>query len=265
MAYTQEQSKTVLFSLLSVFVVVLVIGALYSTRYISNASSSANTVVFSGEGKVSAKPDVAIVNFSIVTTAKISKDAQNANSKKSNAVTDYLKKQDIADKDIKTTSYTIQPQYSYPRPYIMPVPMGVESYPISDSSEPKITGYQVTQSFEVKIHDTLSASKIVDGLVTVGASQVGEVRFDIENSDAIKSEARAKAIAEAKKKADTLTSQVGIRLGKIVNFEETSNGYPGPMAYMKAEGMGGGGSTVPSLPTGENEITVSVSITYQIK
>ncbi len=98
-----------------------------------------------------------------------------------------------------------------------------------------------------------------------GANVVNQLSFEIDNQDVLKAEARAKAIADAKKKADELESQVGISLGKIVNFAENTGGYPVPMMYeTKAIGLGGGGVT-PSVPTGENEITVDVTLTYQIK
>ena len=90
-------------------------------------------------------------------------------------------------------------------------------------------------------------------------------RFEAVFAEKLKNEARAKAIADAKKKADELKGQIGIKLGKIINFYENIGGYPLPY-YAKAEGLGGGvGGGGPSVPAGENEITVNVTITYQIK
>lgn len=215
-----------------------------------NTATTANTVSFSGEGKVLAKPDVAVIDFSIVTEAATSKAAQDANSEKSNKVTDFLKKQKIEDKDVKTTSYSIYPQYEYPR----------------YGGVPRIKGYQVSQTIEVKIRDLGNVSSILDGVVTAGANQVGNLNFKIDDPEKLKAEARAKAIADAKKKAGELKGQVGIKLGKIVNFSEGVAGYPVPMYETMAKGMGGGiGGGGPSLPSGENEITVDVTITYQIK
>ena len=229
--------------------VILSVFLLVSTNKVWNTAATTNTVSFSGEGKVVAKPDIAKVNLSILTTAVSSKAAQDDNSKKSKAVTDYLKKQNIDDKDIKTTSYNIYPQYKY------------SQY----GGNPEITGYQVNQSIEIKIRNLDNVSNILDGVVAAGANQVNQLSFEIDNPDALKAEARAKAIADAKKKAGELQSQVGISLGKIVNFSENTGGYPVPIYYdAKGIGMGGGGGG-PSIPTGENEISVNVSITYQIK
>ncbi len=229
--------------------IILAIFLLASTNQIVNTAATTNTVSFSGEGKVVAKPDIAKVSLTILTTATASKAAQDDNSNKSKAVTDYLKKQKIEDKDIKTTSYNIYPQYKYPR----------------YGGQPTITGYQVNQTIEIKVRNLDNVSNILDGVVTAGANQVNQLRFEIDNPGALKAEARARAIADAKKKAGELQSQVGISLGKIVNFSENTGGYPVPIMY-GAKGMGGAiDSAGPSVPTGENEITVNVTITYQIR
>lgn len=229
--------------------IILAVFLLVSINKVWNTAATTNTVSFSGEGRVVAKPDIAKINLSIVTDALTSKIAQDENSKKSKALTDYLKKQDIDDKDIKTTGYNIYPQYKYPQ----------------YGGQPTITGYQVNQSMEVKIRDLDKVSNILDGVVSAGANQVNGLSFEIDNPDALKAEARAKAIADAKKKANELKSQVGISLGKIVNFSENTGGYPVPMYYDAKVGGMGGGAGGPSVPTGENEITVSVIITYQIR
>ena len=234
----------------AIVMIILAIFLLASTNKVVNTATTTNTVSFSGEGKVVSKPDIAKVQLSIVTDALTSKAAQDENSKKSKAVTDYLKKQDISDKDIKTTGYNIYPQYKYPQ----------------YGGQPTITGYQVNQSMEVKIRDLDKVSAVLDGVVAAGTNQVNGLSFEIDNPEELKAEARKKAIEDAKEKADELEDQLGIDLGKIVNFSENTGGYPIPI-YMelKTDGRGGVGGGGPSVPTGENEIVINVSLTYQIK
>ncbi len=232
-------------------VVIIIFGLflLVEMNHVRNTAATTNTVSFSGEGKVSAVPDIAVISASIVTQSADSKSAQDSNSVKSQIVSDFLKKQGIDDKDIKTSTYNISPQYKYPQ----------------YGGQPSITGYQVTQSYEIKVRDLKKISTILDGLVSAGANQVNNLGLQIENPDQLQTQARQKAIASAKKKANELESQVGIRLGRIVNFSENGGGYLIPMMYessIKGMGMGGGG---PDISTGENEITVNVTITYQIK
>lgn len=219
-----------------------------SASRLSNTAATTNTVSFSGEGKVTATPDIAVILATVLTQAADTKTAQDQNSGKSNAVTAFLKKQNIADKDVKTTGYNITPLYKYP-PY---------------GGQPTITGYQVTQGFEIKVRDFAKIGAILDGLVSAGANQVNNLGLQIENPDALKSQARRLAIADAKKKANELESQVGINLGHIVNFVENTAGYPVPM-YESARGMGGGVSSAPIISPGENDIVINVTITYQIK
>ncbi len=233
----------------SLVMLVLALFLLVQMNHVRNTSATTNTVSFSGEGKVMATPDIAVISASILTQGVDSKSAQDENSRKSKAVSDFLKKQGIEDKDVKTSNYNISPQYKYP-PY---------------GGQPTITGYQVTQSYEIKVRDLTKISAVLDGLVSAGANQVNNLGLQVENPEALRSQARQMAIDNAKKKAQELKGQVGISLGRIVNFSEGSNGYPEPMYYdvkNMSAGMGGGG---PDIQTGENEIAVNVTITYQIK
>src|SRR3989338_3530051 len=107
-------SGTATLSVLSLFLLV-------TMNRISDTAVTTNTISFSGEGKVFAVPDIAAVSFSIVTEATTSKVTQDQNSEKSKKVVEFLKNQNIEDKDIKTTGYSIYPQYSYPRPIPMPL------------------------------------------------------------------------------------------------------------------------------------------------
>lgn len=250
--------------------VALVIFLLTMINHIANTATNTNTISFSGEGKVFAVPDIAAISFSILTEATTSKAAQNSNSTKSKQIVDFLKSQNIEDKDIKTTGYNIYPQYSYPLPtgrQVDPVPLKAESvsYPDYYPGSPKITGYQVNQSFEVKVRDLEKISTILDGLVSAGANQVNNLGFKVDNEEELKEQARELAIKDAKEKAKTLKKQLGISLGKIIGYNEGGY-YP---VYFKAEsvnyGVGGVSDEGPSVPAGENEIVVNVTITYQVK
>lgn len=204
-----------------------------------------NTISFSGEGKITATPDIALITAGVLTENTDSKAAQDANSLKTKSITDYLKVQGIDQKDIQTSNYNISPQYDY------------------TNGKSTISGYQVSENFQIKVRDLTKVSTILSGLVKAGANQVSNLGLQIENPDAIKAEARQKAIDDAKQKAQEVQGQVGIKLGRIVNFSENSGGAtPIPFAY--GAGMGGGGSS-PAIEPGQNEITVDVTLTYQIK
>ena len=234
-------------------VLVLVIaGAVFLvtlTKQTYNTAATTNTVTFSGEGTVSAVPDIATLDISIVTDAGTSKAAQDENSRKSQTVVDFLKREGVEEKDIKTTGYNVYPQYAYPR-----------------GGQPVVSGYQATQSIQVTVRDLDRASVIVDGVVAAGANNVGSLQFSIDDPELLREEARAMAIKQAKEKARTLERQLGLDLGRIVNFSE-SEGGSWPPYFLKAEGrdMAVASAPLPELPAGENEITVNVSITWQIR
>src|SRR3990167_8230577 len=249
--------------------VMLTVFLVVTTKQIKNTATTTNTISFTGEGKVFAVPDIAAISFSILTEAITSKKAQDDNSVKSKKVVDFLKSQGIEDKDIKTSGYNVYPQYgNYPRPCPLPAqemmmepPSGTtpSSYPCIIDNIQKISGYQVNQSFEVKVRDLDKISAVLDGLVTAGANQVNNLGFQVDDIEKVKNEARELAIKDAKNKANTLKKQIGIRLGKIINYSEGGY-YPGPMMYdSKAVGMGGGGEVAPSIPAGESEITINVT------
>lgn len=255
-------SKKLLSWLLTSFVVILSVFFIVSISQKLNTATTTNTVSFSGQGKVFAKPDVAIIEFGILTEAATSKAAQDLNSKKSQQVTGFLKKQNIEEKDIKTTYYNIYPKYSSQPPVIYNREE-IQVYP-PIPSEPKIIGYSVNQGFQVKVRDFDKLSGIIDGLVANGVNNVNNLGFSIEDPEKLRSEARALAIADAKEKADELKGKIGIKLGKIVNFYEDIYGY----GFDRGSGFGGVEASAakgPSLPPGENKITVNVTLTYQIK
>ena len=243
--------KTNLDYLIVAGIIALSAGALYlaiTTYDRVTYPSTYNSVTLSGEGRVSATPDIALVELSILTEGDTSKAAQDENSKKSKSLTDYLKNQGIDEKDIKTTGYNIYPQYYYP-----------------SSDRPRISGYQVNQSVQVKIRDLSKVSTIMDGVVQAGVNQVNNLSMNIDDPNALMAQAREKAIADAKEKAQKLKSTLGINLGRIVNFSESNYGSVPPIYYSaRAEGIGAGGGS-PSLPVGQNEIVVNVSLTYQIR
>ncbi len=247
----------------SLALVLLALFLLVEINQVSNTATTTNTVSFSGEGKVSAKPDIAMISASVLTQAAASQTAQKDNTTKSNAVTAFLKKQGIADADIQTSGYNIYPQYGNPRP--CPASSSGIMIPCQ-AGQTQITSYQVSQSFSIKVRDLNAIGTILAGLVTAGANQVSNLGLQIENPDAIQAQARQLAIADAKKKAQALQSEVGISLGRIVNFSDNSGGvYPGPIMYDAKSAGGGSVALPPTISTGENTVTDDVTITYQIK
>lgn len=253
--FFQIKQHRIVFSILAILVglvllVFIVMGIVVLTNKNNGSeynTNNVNQISFTGEGKVYSKPDIAFIDFSVVTQGTDISNVQDSNTKKMNQVIDFLKSFGIEDKDIKTTNYGLYPQYTY-----------------ENNRIPQIMGYQITQTLNVKIRKTDTIGDILKEGVTMGINQVNSLYFGIENDEQLKEQARQLAITDAKKKADIMASQIGIKLGKIIGFSENTTGYPVPMYDYKTSGMGGSG-TAPSIQTGENEITLSVTIIYEIK
>lgn len=218
-----------------------------------------DTITVQGDGQATLAPDVARISFTVQNSASTVSDAQAATTKQANAALEFVKGQGVADKDVKTLYYNISPQYSYPNP----CPFGAicPTY----SGTPKIVGYEVSETIQVTMRDLAAVGTMLNGLGKLEVQNISGPAFALDDSTAGYDAARADAITKAKAQADLLSKQLGVRLGKIVNFSESSGGYPYPMAY----GMGGGAAdakvSAPNIPTGENTYNASVSITYEIR
>jgi len=215
-----------------------------------------NTITVSATGEVYTKPDLTLTTFSVVTEAKTVVEALSENTKKMNAIIDFMKGQGIEEKDLKTTSFNIYPRYEYQK-------IETEIYPYPPGKR-VLVGYEVTQSLEVKIRDMAKIGDILQGATDAGANQVGDLQFTIDKEEEFKKQARKEAIEKAKAKAEELASQLGVNLVKITNFSESSV-IPYFYGLEKAAAPAGiGGGETPQIETGENKIEVTVTITYEI-
>jgi len=218
-----------------------------------------DTVTVQGDGQATIAPDVARISFTVQHTSATVMEAQEATTEQANDALDYVKEQGVADADIRTLSYNISPQYSYPNPCLRG-----EICPAYGGA-PKVIGYQVSETVEVTVRDLSKVGPLLGGLGKLGVQNVNGPAFALDDATAGYNAARADAISQAKAQAKLLANQLGVRLGKIVNFSESSGGYPYPMMY----GMGGGAAeskaVAPDVPAGENTYTASVSITYEIR
>jgi uncharacterized protein YggE len=180
-----------------------------------------------------------------------------------NAILAYLKESGVEDKDIKTEYYNLVPEYDYPQVGIC------TQWGCPPQGEPKLKGYQVSQSVSVKVRDTAKAGELVSGVGGKGAMNVSSLSFTIDDVEKLNAEARKLAIEDAKVKAKELAKNLDSRLIRMNGYWEEQGGYPMPYAngmggdmMMKAESAM---ATPANLPIGENKITLRVNISYEIK
>lgn len=250
--------------LLVVFVAFLIVQQAYNFSNVIKNQKPANTISVSADGKVTATPDLATMSIGVQTMGATAQAVKDQNNTKVNAVIAFVKGLGVAAGDITTSNINVYPQQSYP---VMMAP----SPGVVIDNTPKITGYTGNQTVTIKIHgvdkDTSVIGKIEDGAVNAGANEVDGVNFSFSNPDSLQQQAQEAAIANAKVKAEALAKAAGLTLGKVVSVSETNSNFPGPMPYALASPMSAGAakSVAPDIQNGTQDITESMSVTYEVK
>ena len=225
-----------------------------------NPTPAAITV--NGEGEVLAVPDIGQFSFSVQAEGEDASEAQELSGTKINDILEYLSEQGIEEKDIKTQNYNLYPNWRYEQE---PCPIGSSFCPPGERVQ---DGFTVTQSVSVKVRDTDAAGAIIAGVGEQGATNLSGLNFTIDDTDALKQEARAKAIADAQEKAVVLAEQLGVRITRLQYYYEEDGGYYDSDFESRAIGLemaqdeSFGGA---ELPMGENSTTANVTITYEVK
>ncbi|MBY0472857.1 SIMPL domain-containing protein [Patescibacteria group bacterium] len=245
---------------LGVFLAVQAIGGLMQWRYIGAGLPAANTITVSGHGEAMGVPDIATFSFSVVSEKSTVDAAQADATAKANAVTAYLKSAGVDEKDIQTSNYSVNPQYDYTQ--------AACTGGYCPGGKQTLRGYEVRQTTTIKVRTTAKAGDLLAGVGSKGATEVSGLSFTFDDPQAIQDEARDKAIADAKEKAETLAKQLGVSIVRVTAFNENGSGYPRAVMYSAMDAYGKGGVTAPAAPeisVGQNKVTNDVSITYEIR
>src|SRR3989338_1403520 len=210
---------------LTVFIALQSLSAFMGLRYIGAGVQPTNIITVSGYGEAFGAADIATFSFSVVAEKSTVAAAQGEATNKINAITKYLKDAGVAEKDIQTTDYSVNPQYDYVSQAC--------SGGYCPGGRQVLRGYQVRQSTTVKVRDTAKAGDLLTGAGGKGATDVSGLNFTFDDPNKLQNDARGKAIADAKAKADALAKQLGVTLVRVVSFNENGGGYPTPMYYAK--------------------------------
>ena len=250
---------------LALFLILEAVQAFMGLRYIGAGIAPTNTITVSGEGDAYATPDIAEFSFSVVSDKATVAEAQADATKVANDITGYLTQAGVDEKDIKTTDYSIAPQYDYQNavcPQVAPA-NGSSGVVYCPPSKQVLKGYEVRQSTQVKVRDTTKAGDLLAGIGTRGATEVSGLSFTVEDPNAVEATARDKAIMDAKTKAEELAKSLGVSLVRIVAFSE--NNGPQPVYGFEAAGVMSAKAAAPQISVGQNKVTSDVSVTYEIK
>jgi uncharacterized protein len=196
-------------------------------------------------GEVSRVPDVARISAGVVTTAPTATAALAQNAAQMASVRAALKRAGIADRDIQTSSISLYPDYRQDQ----------------QGTTPQIIGYRASNEVSVKFRDIAATGRILDALVAQGANQISGPMLGIDKPDEALDEARVKALAAARSRAELYARALGKRVGRIVSISE-GGGYSPPMPMMR---MGVEAAQATSIDPGEQSVTISLSVSFELE
>ena len=210
--------------------------------------NAATLLTMTVEGRTTRAPDVAEISGGVVTSAPTAAAAMRENAEKMNAVVAAIRKAGIAERDVQTAGLNLQAQYRY-----------------EANQAPILTGYQASNTVNLRVRSVADTGKLIDTLVGVGANQINGPTFRVENSDAALDEARLAAIATAKARAALYAKAAGLRVRRIASITESGAVEPGPRPMMmKTMALEAADAPTPVAP-GEVALSVNVTTVFELE
>jgi len=250
----EKQSTTTILNIILIVGIVAVALVLALTRTIDmggkQTAEQKNTISVSDTGKITVSPDKAEIFVGVLTEGKTADEAQQLNADLMDKVKADLKKIGVADSDMETMNFMINPKYDW-------------TY-----SSGKIIGYEASHTLKITTTDIKGTGKIADAAVSAGANNVNYVNFILSDDvqKQVKNQAIKKAADAAKVKAQALADATGVKLGTIVDVSESSY-YYSPYSYggYAMDSMAKAESSVPtSISPQDIDVEATVTITYEI-
>jgi len=236
--------------------ILLIGGLLLSGCALPTQSTGANpdrTITVVGSGEATAKPDKAHFYAGVEVTADTVQEATRRNNEVMQAIVAALTDMGVEEKDIQTSNFSVN------------LIRDVERFPMPESveGEEEQTRYRVSNMVQVTVWDIEKVSELLDAAINAGANNIWGITFTISETESLESEARAKAMQDARARAEELATLAGVSLGRIVSVSENVTGIPvlPSVAVERAAGMGGG----PAISPGEASVRMRVQVTYAIE
>jgi len=203
------------------------------------------TISVAGTGTVTLVPDVADLRVGVVVQRAKVKDAREAAAIAMQGVVRALRAAGVAERDIRTTTLSLQPTYDYS----------------TNGAPPKITGYELRNGVVATVRDLDKLTDAVDGALTSGGTTLDGITFRVDDPTGAEAQARTQAMKEARARADALASAAGVTIVGVSTISETSAPTPWPVPYA-GEARADAAST-PILP-GTSDVSVTVNVVYLI-
>ena len=210
--------------------------------------SLATRLDISATGTVSRVPDLAIISAGVVTKSATATGAIADNAARMERVRAALRRAGIADKDIQTSSINLNPDYRY-----------------ENNQAPVLTGYQASNNVSVKFRDIRNSGKILDALVAEGANQISGPSLTIDKPESAYDEARIKAIAAGRARAELYARSLGMRVVRLVAVSEGGGNYPRPPMPMLQMAAKAERSADTAIDPGSQDLEITLSMSFDLQ
>ena len=203
------------------------------------------TIVVSGTGRVAVQPDVADLRLGVTVTKPTVEAARAEATAAMDAILRAVDRAGVARADVRTALLSVQPRYDY-----------------RDGRAPVLTGYEIANLVEIAVRDLGALGDVIDGTLAAGATSMDALTFRLADAVPAEREARRKAMAEARSRADVLAEAAGLAISGVSDVIEGQPARPpGPMA--KADRMAFAADVATPVEAGTLEVSVTVSVTYR--
>lgn len=207
------------------------------------------TITLSGHGETKIAPDMAFVTSGVMSQAATAAEALAANTQTMNGLFAALKAAGIAETDIQTSNFSVQPRYDFG----------------NGTSPPKLIGYEVSNSVTVTVRKLADLGPLLDRLVSAGSNQIQRIGFDVAKPDAALDAARELAAADATRKAKVYAAAMGVDLGKVLSISEGAGQRPQPPLLRAGPMMADAASAPVPVAAGEQSLSADVTVTWEIR
>lgn len=200
----------------------------------------------SAQADSSRSPDIAMLSTGVVTQAADANAAMRGNAEQMAGLMTAIRAAGIADRDVQTSGINLNPQYRY-----------------AENQPPVITGYQASNTVNLKVRDIGKLGQVLDALVASGANQINGPTFEIEDAEGVRDLARAAALKKAQARAEIYAASLGMRVRRIVSISEGGGFQAPPRPMMAMRAMEQDSFAAPVSP-GENTLTANLDVVFEL-
>jgi len=223
-----------------VLLAALLVAAAITSFPVHAAERTDKLVTVTGEATVAAAPDMALIRIGVTSQGKNARAASDANAKEMTAVLAAISESGVAERDIQTTSLSLQPQYDP-----------------NKTGSARLIGFQANNQVTVKIRDIVQLPAILDRAISAGANEMSGIEFVVSNQSKLLDKARTEAIEDARRKAELYANAAGMKVGRVMSISEEGAVAP-PRTF---QAMRAGAAVV---APGEQTLRAVVTVSYEL-